>query len=187
MIIGGKVEGLQEMNRALDSLKAAMRNRILRKAVDAAANPVLRSAKANLRSKGRGKGAGQLLAILRRSLGKKVKATTKVGAYAVVGPRKEMSGAISFTWPDGSIEIIEADPAKFAHFVESGRGAVAVARAPVLAGHGQFWGQEVAAAAPQPFMRPAYESNVWGMKSIISETVANELEKEASRARVKSD
>lgn len=103
---------------------------------------------------------------LRRSLGRKVKSykggavilgivkprgKVKVKGKYVAKFRKDFTGSTRFPG------VGTVDPVKYAHLVEYGRAAVTRKRKKVLAGGGVVWGVRVRAAAPRPFMRPAWE------------------------------
>lgn len=100
-----KLEGFKELDRKLKKLGDKVHRKVTRQAVNAAATPVVKAAKANAdESKDSG--------LLKKSLGKKVATFKKTQTVAaIVGARKNVSGEV-----DGEIRR----PARYAHLVEKG-------------------------------------------------------------------
>lgn len=90
---------------------------------------------------------------LRKAIGRRVR-KYRAGAVVVglVGPRR----GFRIVLPNGKT----VDPVKYAHLVEFGRRAV-TAKKKLLADKlgGVVFGKSVRAAAPKPFLRPAYDAN----------------------------
>ncbi len=158
--VRANLSGTKELLAGMEDMKQAMKNKILRPAVNAMAGIFLKGAKAKCKSK-----------LIRKSLGRKVK-TYKNGPVGIVGPRKGFATVVNGE---------KVDPANIAHLLEGGRGPVAVKKASILAGHGQFWGQQVGPAAAQPFLRPAYDE---GKGQAIQEATTKIQEGVAKQAAI---
>lgn len=102
-----KVHGVNEIMQALEGVKAGVTKRVLRKAVRAAAKPVIKDARENLKSN-----QTMLTGQLRKSLGIGKVRTGRSAVYAVVGPRK------GFSWTDDSGH--EHHPEFYGRLIEDG-------------------------------------------------------------------
>lgn len=95
------LKGFRELTAKLDQLKRSVRNRILRKAVTAAAGIVVNAAKAACPVE-----TGQL----RKSIGKRIKTYRRTGVVVgIVGPRTGFKNATT-----------GRNPTKYSHLVEFG-------------------------------------------------------------------
>lgn len=151
--IKGRVEGLEEVLKALDAVDKKIRRKAIRQAVGAAGKIVLAAAKQKVP-----KNSG----LLRKSLGRKVKVYRGSGvAVAIVGPRAGFRQQVS---RDGRRPVL-SDPAKYAHLVEGGVGAH---------GYKTRAGSHPGAAA-HPFLRPALEDNKVAIYGAMAEILAGVL------------
>lgn len=126
--------------------------------------PAVREAAAEIRKKARGNAPIES-GLLKDSI--IIKAKTKKGtAYAVVGPSNKNAG---YVWRAdanfGEGGWVHSNPAKYGHLVEFGTSH----------------------SAPQPFLRPAYDST--DAKGIITRRIQHELRKQAQGrvGKVKAD
>lgn len=165
MKIKGTIPGLDTLTQGLAEFSKSMRNKIIRKGMNAVTQPLLKSAKGKCKSK-----------LIRKSLGRKVKTYPSGITVGVIFPRPGF---------DQVIDGITVKPTKIAHLLEGGRGPVSVKKATVLFGHGQFWGRQVGSAAAQPFMRPAYEEGKESSKSIMAQKCKEEITTEARKLAAK--
>lgn len=134
--IQGKIDGLSDLLKRLDSLEKKIRKKAVRKAAGEAGKIVLKDAK---------KGARTDTGLLRKSLGRKVKVYKGSGvAVAIVGPRVGFRQEVE----RGGRTMI-ANPVKYAHLVELGTAPHGYKTRP---------GQHPGAQA-FPFLRPALDSN----------------------------
>ena len=151
-----KLEGLKDALDSLQSVGRTVRNKILRKALNDATQPILASAKA--------RAAIGPTRQLRRSLGRRVKTYRLSGAVvAVIGPRRGYRVLV-----ERAGRQVPHDPAKIAHLVEYGH---VVVRGGKVVGH----------TPPHPFMAPAMEENRTQAVSLISSRIANELDRLAAK------
>lgn len=100
--IKGELQGLKEAAKALEGLKRGVRNKVLRRAVTAAARILAKAAKAAVTMRRSGQ--------LKRSMGSVVRTYAKA-VVGIVGPREDFKT----TWNKQPV-----DPAKYAHLVEEG-------------------------------------------------------------------
>jgi HK97 gp10 family phage protein len=145
---------VSDLVKAIAQLDRKMARKILRKAVLVGGRIVRDAAKEKVPVR-----TGQL----RKSIGAKVKSyPRKQIVVAIVGPRKGFRKDV-----DG---VGTVDPINYAHLVEFGRrpvvagkkttrGVVSDTGKTVLADGTTFYGKKVKAAAPKPFMRPAWDEN----------------------------
>lgn len=75
------------------------------------------------------------------------------------------------------------NPVYYAHLVEYGRATVTVKKKKVLSGAGVVYGTHVAAMAPRPFMRPAWEKYRYQSVVIIERRLAEALRQFWKRSR----
>jgi HK97 gp10 family phage protein len=98
-----KLEGGKELERRLKKLGDKVHRRVTRQAVNAAATPVVKAAKAN---------APKQSGLLKKAMGKKVATFKKTQAVAaIVGAKKSVQGEV-----DGK----PRKPSRYAHLVEKG-------------------------------------------------------------------
>lgn len=109
--IHGRVDGLAEAVKALDGVKKALRNKLLRKGLNKARSVLAKAAKAK---------APRETGLLKKSIGGKVKIYPTGVGVAVVGPRvgfrKEVVRRRKKWFP---VSVV-ANPVKYAHLVELG-------------------------------------------------------------------
>lgn len=138
---------------------------------------------------------------LRKSLGRFVK--VQPGGQSVLGVVKPRAGVWMADAPDlagrrmarnGKTRVFvqkfktefqgrPVNPVKYAHLVEYGRVAVTVKKKKVLAGGGVVFGTHVAAMAPRPFMRPAWEKVRTAAPGIMARFLEEALKKFWTKAR----
>lgn len=101
--ISGRIEGLEQLVANLGEMKKAVRNRVLRKGINAATGPLLKLVKGGVPIRTR---------LLYKAMGRKVKAYRASGVtVGIIGPRVGFATEV-----DGK----KIDPAKYAHLVEYG-------------------------------------------------------------------
>lgn len=151
--IKASVTGIEPLVRSLDRFKKAIRNRGLRKGMNAFTKPVLKAAKAR---------CPRRYGHLRKSLGRKTKTKNDL-TIGRIFPRagfKVQVGVVK-RGPRAGAPIYE-DPQRIAHLVEQGHGG------PHPAG-------------PHPFMRPALDSErhtgTEAMAKVLREFVETEAVK----------
>ena len=159
-----EVEGLAPLLRKLRQLAGRTEmGKVARKAMYAMTTPVLKTARDKVRVRYK---------VLKRSLGRRIKTYRQSGVtLGLVGPRKGFRTVI-----DGK----PVDPINYAHLVEFGRKAVRVKKARVLsAGKNapgkKVFGQEVRAALPWPYLRPAFDVNRERVQVIGAKVIKEEL------------
>lgn len=150
MAVGVTVElkGLQAALAALDGLKKTHRNKIIRPAVTAASQMVLKSARANVPRE-----AG----LLKRSLIKKIKTYKSGKIIGIIGPKRGMKQTVhrkGALWGKGG--NVTSDPANYAHLVEKGTQPHMIG---IFAHPG---------SRPQPFLVPALEENREAIVSLMT-------------------
>jgi HK97 gp10 family phage protein len=107
--IRGKVDGLEDLKRALAGVDGRVRKKALRKGVNAAAGVILKRARQKVPVR---------LGLLKKSLGRKVKVYRKEGAVVgIVGPRTGFRRQVGTT-KDG--RPVFENPTQIAHLVEKG-------------------------------------------------------------------
>ena len=105
----------------------------------------------------------------------------KTGYIGVVGPRKDVKGAViggvgrkkarfRRKVKHKGTELV-VNPHKYAHLVEGGRKAVRVTRKKVLSDGRAVYGAKARAVMPRPFMRPAWESNKANAAAVIRQKI----------------
>lgn len=144
--IQGKVDGLQQLFASLASLENKIKRKILRKAATAAGGIILKRAR-QLVIKDTG--------LLKKSLGKKIKAYPSGVVVAVVGPRKGFRQPVTRIKGRKTPKTEIANPTKYAHLVELG-----TVKAPA-----------------RPFLKPAID----GQQSAIRDAVANAIRQELAK------
>jgi HK97 gp10 family phage protein len=109
--IKGKVDGLDATLKALEGLRKALANKLLRRALNKARSILAKTAKAK---------APRETGLLKKSIGGKVKIYPSGVGVAVVGPRagfkKEVTRKRNKRFPTTAM----ANPIKYAHLVELG-------------------------------------------------------------------
>lgn len=161
--IKARLEGVETALAALGEVARTVRNKVLRKAVNAASRLVLDAARA-LVPKDTG--------MLRKSLGVRIQTYRGSGkVVAVIGPRTGYTRTRSGTQQTAlgrKIKETGRNPSKYAHLVEYG--------------HALVRGGKVAGSVPaKPFLRPAFETNKGQLAETMSRLIAQEIEKIAKR------
>lgn len=136
---------IQALARKLNEFDRKASRKAIRKGVNEATKLVAADAKANVPKR---------TGLLKKSIGRRVR-SYRGGTIisGIVGPRS----GFATTLKNGK----KVNPAKYAHLVEFGRKAVKVKKALLLADKfaKQVFGKEVAAVAPRPWLRPAWDKN----------------------------
>jgi hypothetical protein len=117
--------------------------------------------------------------LLRKSLGRKVRADKRNGGYlGIVSPRRGFKVVVNGK---------PMDSRRYAHLVEYGRSPVMAKLKKVLSSGkgGQIFGRKVQAAAPRPFLRPAWASVGPMVLGIMRKWLVIALEKAWAKARAK--
>lgn len=159
-----RLKGIKECVKALRHLKYNVARRVLRRALEAAATPILNAAKAGVYAK-----AHRRTGMLKKSLGK-VTRMYKDNIVVVLGPRKGFETTIVSPYTGKPQRVI---PSKYAHFVEYGTD-------PHMQPNLGFMHP---GAEPMPFMRPAYDANKGQAESILITKVTEGIAKEAAKVR----
>jgi len=164
--VTGELIGLKDVLARLKGKEKKVRKKLLKKALDAGGNLVLKSARAKVATRTK---------LLRKSLGKKVR-VYRGGAAAVVviGPRTGFKQHVRL--PDGSFQL--ENPTNIAHLVEKGRRAVYVKTKKVLSTGAVIFGRKVASVPARPFMRPAFDENKSAAEQLIRDTIKQGLEEQ---------
>jgi HK97 gp10 family phage protein len=158
------VAGLDALKRRLEALPRAVRNRVVRKAVNAGSTIVLQAARRKVPVRSR---------VLKKSLGRKNK-TLKTGYVSIIGPRRGHRTQTASGRP--------YDPVFTAHLVEGGtkphqitirqRKGKTLARPQVIRHPG---------SAAQPFMKPALDDNRAAVRNAIAAKMREGIEQEARK------
>lgn len=157
------VDGLAPLMTRLAALRQTERSKILRKAVNACSGVVLNAAKAL---------APRNSGLLKRSLGRRIRTYRRTGrVVGVVGPRTNMKSAV--TLKSGATRW--ANPTRYAHLAEFGRGPVRVKKARFLSDGRIVFGKAVGPAAAVPFLRAAWFTNRVRCADLMGKIVGTEL------------
>lgn len=104
ILTGMTFRGNKELNELFDELPNRVQNRVMRGAMSAAANPIVKAARAK---------APKRSGLTRKAIGKKVKTYRKNHVtVAIIGPRNDVRGRVK-----GKLHR----PAKIAHLIERGK------------------------------------------------------------------
>lgn len=153
--MGIKVEGLKELDRALQDMAKSTAKRTVRRAMEKSLEPVAAAARANApRSKGKGKHIVDSIAVS----SKLVKAQAKEAR----GDRESRHLMLMYVGPK--------EP--HAHLVEFGTGPR----------YHKSSGKSVGSMPPSPFMRPAWDANSQGVLDSLAADLKAEIEKTLARA-----
>lgn len=164
--ISAKLDGMGAVMRRLAAIKQGARNRILRKALNAAARPMQQTAK-ELAPKESG--------LLRRSITVKVQTTGKGEVVALIGPKRGLKKSVKVKKdrvyrqrgrltlrirnPLAQYLVMVRDPVRYAHLVEKG----------------------TVSRQAKPFLQPAFDRNKSQAESTIARIVGEEIEKLARK------
>lgn len=154
--MGIKVEGLKELDRALQDMAKSTAKRTVRRAMAKSLEPVAAAARANApRSKGGGKHVADSIAVstkLVKAQAKEARGSAKESRHLMlmyVGPKEP-----------------------HAHLVEFGTGPR----------HHKSSGKFVGSMPPSPFMRPAWDANKQGVLDSLAGDLRAEIEKTLARS-----
>ena len=156
-----KIEGLRELENKLNELGKSASKTVMRNTLKKAAEPIAESARAS---------APVDTGNLKASIGVSTK-LSKAQKRAQAKSAKA-SGGKDFS------EIFVGSASPVAHLVEFGT-------APHI-NQGKFAGSQHPGTSPQPFMRPAWESNKDSSLDIIKSELASQIVKAAGRAAKKA-
>lgn len=167
MTVEVKVLGLQELRKALlTTVPEHFQGKVLQKALNAGAKPMVSAAK-SLAPQGK-------TGVLRRAIFAVRSARDSNGVYEQrnvtvrSGKKFQKSKRDAYYW----------------RWIEFGRGIVKTLKAKTLGRPGKgFFGSEVAAVTPRPFLRPAFDRNKEGSVELIRRSLAAEIPKAARKAR----
>lgn len=109
-----RVTGHKELERALERVSSKMQDQIVRRAVTAAAKPILAQAKRNVP---RRYGALMRALDVKTIRSRRLAASRRVGIMAMIGPRSDVQFIIS---EPGKREPRKVRPVRYAHLVEFG-------------------------------------------------------------------
>lgn len=170
-----KLEGVEKAIHSLDGLGRTLRNKILRKAVNASARIMLKAAR-SLAPRGTG--------LLKKSLGVRIKTYQKSGAVvAIIGPRtgfKKTRQGKTLTAFGKKMKASGQNPTKYVHLIEFGRAEVRVKKKKVLSDGSTIYGTVVKSVPPRPFLRKAFEQTKNAVVETMKQRIAEELEKAAA-------
>lgn len=165
-----QMRGYAELEKRLATLGPKIARRVLRKAVDKAATPIVQSAKQRVPAQ---------TGLLRIAIGKKTKMYTRSRtAVAIIGARTKFRSKLAGRWP-------KRKPANYAHLVEFGTRPhkMSVKRFRVAGGAWVLDDQEWThpGTAARPFLRPAFASNRYKALGLIGREVWLGIERESKR------
>jgi HK97 gp10 family phage protein len=172
--IKGRLDGTAALKAVLDVVGPKAFKEGARRGVTVAAQMVNKAAKSLVPTRTKS---------LKKAIGHKVKANKqKTGYIGVIGPRKDIKGAVIGGVGKKKAKFrrkvkhkgteLVVDPHKYAHLVEGGRKAVRITRRKVLSDGRAVYGTKVRAVPPRPFMRPAWESNAANAAAVIRQKIA---------------
>ncbi len=190
------IKGLENSKRMLEELGPAAALRITRYACDMAMERVVTSAKVRARSERIFR-----TGLLAESIGNKSK-VYKIGkkrragvVVVMVGPRTGFGKGV---WVEnhmtGTTDLVFADPVKYAHLVEFGTQAHSLGKGSLMARTFKNGKKQTAVdnggarhpgSEPQPFMRPALESNADYVVAKMDKEIGLGLERELAKHAAK--
>ena len=193
-----QVAGFDEMRRALGELSTRMVDAAARKAVRAAARPVIVQARANLAALQLKDSTG----LLSRSIGVKVKKYKNRGRYpaqtysaeearaiaasgitvAIVGARRSFVQVVQRKLRYGKYE--KAVPANYAHLIEKGVQPHAIGKGSSIRSR-RSKGNVHPGFPARPWLEPAIASKREECQRIMAQSFAEDLRAEAARAKAK--
>lgn len=165
--IKARLDGAEEAIRSLDGLSRTLRNQILRKAINAASKVVLDAAR---------KLVPVETGMLKKSLAVRIQTYRSTGTVVgVIGPRtgykKTRQGKVLTSF-GRKIKSTGRNPSKYAHLIEFGHN---IARPK---------GKLVGYARARAFLRPAFDQNKAAIEKLLTERVAEEIEKAARKGKI---
>lgn len=163
-----EVQGLKELNDALNDFSKATSGNILKRAVSTAGAMI----------------AEEAIKIAPKRTGK-LKQEIKVSKAKIITPGK---AAFAQAMAEGSTRAEAAAAARAANSAAGGSGRAAVVQVGPTKRAGQGLLQEFGTAhhKAQPFMRPTWDANDRRALDVIKEALAEEIEKAAKRAEKKA-
>jgi HK97 gp10 family phage protein len=151
--IKAQIDGVKDMLAALDGLKKAVRNRILKRAVNKGIKIILKAAKGR---------APRESGLLKKSLGSKVKVYRSSGVVVgIVGPRKGFKGEVVRKKGRWFPVSVYSDPVRYAHLVELGTSH----------------------APAKPFLGPAVTGSRAAIRNAMAEEIRKGLEAQAAKGK----
>lgn len=159
-----KVTGLQESMTQLAGMVRAVRNKYLRKAMNAAGTIVLKVMRRLAPVEvGRDELSRNRSKVLKKSLGRKVKAYAKKGVMIViVGPRRGFRKQVGVRKRGKNVgQPVYYDPAKTAHLVEKGTSH----------------------SAAKPFARPAGDTTKAQVEAAVVKIIDDGIKAESAKKR----
>jgi HK97 gp10 family phage protein len=190
-----EVEGAQGLMDLLKNFEQNVRNRIARKALDAAAKPVVAAAKAK---------APKRFGALKESIGVVHRKYDSGVVLAVIGPRHtatisrhgaKLAKALGAAAAAGQ----KIEPAYYAHLVEYGTAPHAVGEGSILfrrstridpktgkrisvkIGRGPQRGKSHPGAKAHPFLRPAWDANRGNALGLMRDVIKREVDRELGK------
>ena len=193
-VASSTVNGSDELRRQLLSLAPKKLRPAARSAAAKAGRVVAKEAKARVSTR---------TGATKKAIGSKVAARKKTPGYvAIVGPRRDSDAAIARSVAAVAAgkrkkavrrrfarlakyhgRQIKVDPVKYAHLIEFGRKAVAPKKKKALSftdRPGVF--RRVKAAAPKPFLGPAYRASEQRVRDVVELTLAEAVRKLGGKA-----
>lgn len=153
--MGIRIEGMKELDRALQKLKAGTARNVVKRGLEAALQPVASAAKANApRTNRTGDGYVHL-----------------ADTIVVSAKLNEQESKFAHRLPRTVTQMYVGADSPHAHLIEFGTG-------PRHHKSGRF----VGSVSPEPFMRPAWEANKDAVLASLVASVRAELEKTIARA-----
>jgi HK97 gp10 family phage protein len=140
--------GRNVLKNLLDELPRRVARRGARMAVTAAANPILKGARAR---------APRASGLLKKAIGKKVKAFGST-AVAIIGARKDVQGSVPLKSNGATTKFVFRKPSRYFHLVEKGTRQGAKAN---------------------PFLADAYAANKGSAELIAAAKMSTFVESEA--------
>lgn len=161
MKIKTQIQGVEQVVARLGNVSKAVRNKILRKAINAATGPVYKAARANAKNvvnqAASNDAVGQVMkstGTLAKSIGRKVKIYRQSGvAVGIVGPRTGFKRTVTLK----SGRELVVDPIKYSHLVEYGTRR----------------------SRAKPFLRPAWDQNKNAAADALSSVVRDGIQEAA--------
>jgi HK97 gp10 family phage protein len=163
-----RVDGDKRLIAKLQTMTAGRQRRVMRPALNAAAKPIVGSARSN---------AARDSGLMAKSIGHVTRTGKKGNIYTYVGPR---TGFERFVMRDGF--IVFSNPVKYAHLVEFGTAAHGISGSDFMfTPAGPRRSVQHPGAVSKPFLRPAFDANTSTSIRIAHERMWQELTKIARK------
>lgn len=156
--MGVKLDGYAETARLLSELPKRVRKTAARKGVTAGSAPIVKAAKAKAPVETR---------MLKRSMGRKVKAYRSGNAVAVIGARKGIAATAKQAGRDA--RAAKRVPANYLHLVTGGTKAHKVGK------------RSHPGARANNFLKAAYVGQQWTAARLVKDTIAAVVRAEAAK------